>query len=329
MDPKIVYTPPFTLRECVRCHQQYGPIDFCKTKSPFYEKGHINLCNNCLKDYLRQQDFSWDAVDKLCQYLDIPFIPKEFEKMRENFGEDAFPRYADIFHESEYETLSWGDYFKEFQKLQEAGAIVDELPKLSDKHRRELKEKWGANYDDEELHYLEALYDGLLMTQNVSGALQMDQALKVCKISLELDSRIREGTDFDKMLASYEKLVKAAEFTPKNVKNAGDFDSIGELVKWLEKRGFRNTFYDDVTRDIVDETIKNIQNYNQRLYTNESGIGEEITRRIEALKNAQELENYYGVSDQEYDLDNYDNEGYTELMKDEEEFIVELDGGDE
>ena len=69
------------------------------------------------------------------------------------------------------------------------------------------------------------------MTQNVSGALQMDQALKVCKISLELDSRIREGVDFDKMLASYEKLVKAAEFTPKNVKNAGDFDSIGELVK--------------------------------------------------------------------------------------------------
>ena len=167
------------------------------------------------------------------------------------------------------------------------------------------------------------------MTQNVSGALQMDQALKICKISLELDSRIREGTDFDKMLASYERLVKTAEFTPKNVKNAGDFDSMGELVKWLEKRGFRNTFYDDVTRDIVDETIKNIQNYNQRLYTNESGIGEEITRRIEALKNAQELENYYGVSEQEYDLDNYDNDGYAELMKEDEEFIIELEGGDD
>ena len=106
MDPKITYTPPFTLRECVRCHQQYGPADFCRTKSPFYEKGHINLCNNCIKDFLRQQEYSWDAVDKLCQYLDIPFIPKEFEKMRKDFGEDAFPRYADIFHESEYDSLS-------------------------------------------------------------------------------------------------------------------------------------------------------------------------------------------------------------------------------
>jgi hypothetical protein len=60
------------------------------------------------------------------------------------------------------------------------------------------------------------------------------------------------------MLSSYDKLVKTAEFTPKNVKNATDFDSVGELFRWLEKRGWRNKFYDDVTRDIVDETMKNI-----------------------------------------------------------------------
>ena len=75
---------------------------------------------------------------------------------------------------------------------------------------------------------------------------------------MELDSRIREGVDFDKLLGSYDKLVKVAEFTPKNAKNANDFDSVGELVHWLEKRGWKNKFYDDVTRDVIDETIKNI-----------------------------------------------------------------------
>jgi hypothetical protein len=45
-----------------------------------------------------------------------------------------------------------------------------------------------------------------------------------------------------------------------------------------------------VPRDVVDETIANIQAFNQRLYTNESGIGEEITRRLENLKTAQQLE---------------------------------------
>jgi hypothetical protein len=97
----------------------------------------------------------------------------------------------------------------------------------------------------------------MLTTQNVNGKLQSDQAEKICKISYEIDCRIRAGQDFDKLLASYDKLIKAAEFTPKNVKNINDFDSVGELVKWLEKRGWRNTFYDNVTRDIVDETIKN------------------------------------------------------------------------
>ncbi|MBR5939479.1 hypothetical protein IKZ77_02935 [Candidatus Saccharibacteria bacterium] len=77
-------------------------------------------------------------------------------------------------------------------------------------------------------------------------------------ISLELESRIRAGVDFDKLLSSYDKLVKVAEFTPKNVKNANDFDSVGELIKWLEKRGWVNKFYDGVTRDVIDETIKNI-----------------------------------------------------------------------
>lgn len=163
----------------------------------------------------------------------------------------------------------------------------------------------------------------MLQTQNVNGALQDDQAKKLCKISLEIDSRIREGSDFDKILSSYDKLVKVAEFTPKNVKNATDFDSVGEVFRWLEKRGWVNKFYDGVTQDVVDETMKNIMNFNQRLYVNESGITEEIERRLSALKNAQELENYYNT-DKEYDLDEYDNAGYDELMKDED-FQVELD----
>ena len=92
-------------------------------------------------------------------------------------------------------------------------------------------------------------------------------------------------------------------------------------------------------RGIFDETIKNIQAYNQRLYTNESGLGEEITRRIEALERAKKLEGaeqsfeerYYGesadVSDNEADL--YETEGYKELLSmDGDDFEAEVDGYD-
>ena len=324
MQPKIKQTTPFIVKTCSICGGTFGPEGFIKTKSLFYPDGYLPMCADCIKQLLVERNFDWDLVDKLCRYADIPFIPAEFERLHESNGDNVFQVYADVFLSSEFEGLGWKQYYEEFLRLKEKGHIEDELPILKEEKRKQLKEKWGSNYDDEELQYLENLLDGLLQTQNISGALQFDQALKICKISLNLDSKIREGADFDKLMGSYDKLVKTAEFTPKNVKNASDFESTGELIKWLEKRGFKSKFYDNVTRDIVDETIKNIQSYNQRLYTNESGIGDEITRRIEALKTIKDLENYYDVG-KEYDLDEFENDGYEELMKNEE-FVADISG---
>lgn len=324
MQPKIKQTTPFIVKTCSICGGTFGPEGFIKTKSLFYPDGYLPMCADCIKQLLIEHNFDWDLVDKLCRYADIPFIPAEFERLHESNGDNVFQVYADVFLSSEFEGLGWKQYYEEFLRLKEKGYIEDELPILKEEKRKQLKEKWGSNYDDEELQYLENLLDGLLQTQNISGALQFDQALKICKISLNLDSKIREGADFDKLMGSYDKLVKTAEFTPKNVKNASDFESTGELIKWLEKRGFKSKFYDNVTRDIVDETIKNIQSYNQRLYTNESGIGDEITRRIEALKTIKDLENYYDVG-KEYDLDEFENDGYEELMKNEE-FVADVSG---
>ena len=318
LEPKIKHNYSFTIKKCNRCGGSFGPENFSPSRSIFCKDGYLPICNTCLNNFLKENDFNWRDVDKVCQYTDIPFIPKEWERLKEMTDEDSlFSTYATIFQGEEYEGLGWDSYYEQFKNLKEVGLIEDELPKLRDEKFKKLREKWGGNYDDEDLVYLEGLYTGLLATQNVNGALQVDQAQKICKISFEIDSRIREGADFDKLLTSYDKLVKTAEFTPKNVKNATDFDSVGELFRWLEKRGWKNKFYDNVTRDIVDETMKNVQNFTQRLYTNETGISEEIDRRVAALQSAKELEDYYDTN-KEYDLDEYDNAGYEELMKSEE-----------
>lgn len=322
MQPKIKKDDDFIVKKCTKCGGTFGPENYCKTNSLFYPDGYLPICNDCIKKMLVESDFDWEVVDKICQLGDIPFVPAEFVRLQEMNGEDVFPIYAAVFLSSEYEGLGWGDYYKEFLKLKEANRIDEELPYLKEEKRRKLKQKWGANYDDEELEYLENLYNGI--TKHVSNPLQNDQALKICKISLTLDQKIRSGEDFDKMMGSYDKLIKTSDFTNDNIKNENDFESMGEVIKWLEKRGFQSRYYDDVTRDIVDETMKNIQSYNQRLYTNESGIGDEITRRIEALKTVKELENYYDVQP-EYDLDKFENDGFEQLMKEEEEFKVDLE----
>jgi hypothetical protein len=323
LNPDIKRTYAFVMKKCDRCGGSFGPENFAQTHSIFYKDGYLPICNSCITNYLKDNNFDWRAVDKVCQWADIPFIPKEWERLKEMNDENSiFGIYANVFHSEEYEGLGWGDYYEEFKQLKEAKLLEDELPLIRDAKFDRLREKWGSNYDDEALLYLERLYEGILSTQNVNGALQIDQALKICKMSYEIDCRIRAGTDFDKILASYDKMVKTAEFVPKNVKNINDFDTMGELIKWFEKKGWKNKYYDNVTRDIVDETIKNFQSFNQRLYTNESGIGEEITKRIEALKHTQELEDSLYDTNKQYDLDEFENEGFDELIK--EDFNPEI-----
>lgn len=327
----MALTPTFDLdfedRKCEQCGQYKTSLHYLPTKSFLFPSGYINICTECLAKRLEVDD-SWEIMDKICQYIDIPFEIEKYEELKEtNSPVTLLPAYVMQYMKDEYEGIDWSSYEDAYKELEKRNALIDVVPGLADEERHKLQEKWGYNYEDEALNYLENLYDGLLLTQNINGALQGDQALKICKISYEIDCRIRAGADFDKLLASYDKLVKTGEFTPKNVKNASDFESMGELVRWLEKRGFINKFYDGETRDVVDETIKNIQSWNQRLYTNESGIGDEISQRIQALKTAAELESYYDLNQDETDFDNYENDGFEQLYSDEE-FSVDLEGGD-
>lgn len=314
IEPKIPKSKTFFLKKCAQCGVGSGAESFSQTHSIFYPDGYLPICNSCITEYLEKNDFGWKFVDKVCQWADIPFIVKEWERLSEqNAPENRFSTYAKVFATSEYINLGWEDYNSQYKKLKEVGLIEDEIPLARDEKLRKLRERWGANYEDEELLYLENLYKGLSQTQNVNGALQVDQAKKICKLSLEIDSSIRAGgKEVDKLLGSYDKLVKTAEFTPKNAKNAADFDSVGELCAYLEKSGRINKFYDRATRDVLDETLKNMENYNQRLYINEGGIGEEITNRLESLKIAKDEENFYNIQS-DFNTDEYDNEGYEDI----------------
>lgn len=312
IQPKIPTKTDFALKKCAKCGIERPIEQFAATHSEFYPDGHLPLCNSCANRYLQDRDYSWEAIDKLCQWADIPFIVKEWERLVELNGvENTWKSYARVFAADIYQSLGWGDYDKQYRKLREVGLIEDEIPLLHEQKYKDLRRDWGANYSDEELDYLQDLFKGILVSQNVNGSLQNDQAKKLCKISLEIDSRIRAGDkEVDKFLSSYDKLVKIADFTPKNTKNAVDFDSFAEVGMWLEKRGRQNKFYDNVTRDVIDETLKNIEAYNQRLYINEGGIGDEITQRINALQHANEMEENVFNLQQEFDLDEYENDGF-------------------
>lgn len=289
-------------KKCIKCEEERGFAHFINVNSPFF-KNSMPICRKCLSDMIAaayEKNEGWNFVDKLCQWIDIPFLPEEWEKFYQVNGADGFGQYVALFRSEQYNGLHWQDYNKVYLELKEEGRIEDALPEIKEKRLRDLRNKWGPDYDEQDLVYLENLHLGILESQNVIGALNEDQALKLCKISLIIEEKIRAGQDFSKDIKAYDDLAKLSNFTPKAVKDAEEFESFGEVGSYLEKTGFVCSYCTDVDRDEVDFTIRNMKKWSRYLYTNENGIAEEIEERIQNLRIADKIQGSTGISDEEY-----------------------------
>ena len=276
---------------CYKCKNEKTTSHYIAVNSQLFN-GSLPICRECLSKIIAAAPVEerWNTVDKICQWADVPFIPGEWEKIYQSNGKDALGVYIAIFRNEEYKNLDWEMYNKVYLELLEENRVEDAIPELREKQIKDWHRKWGMDYDEQQLEYLENLHQGLLNSQNVVGALNEDQALKLCKISLIIEEKIRAGLDFSKELKSYDSLATLYNLTPKNVKDANEFDSFAEVYAYLEKTGWVNKYYDGAIRDEVDNTEKNIKNWIRYLYVNETGIAEEIEQRINNLKVAAELE---------------------------------------
>ena len=307
------------VKKCDKCGTTKTLDLFTEVKSVFFPDKHLNICKDCIEGFLLKNEGNFTAFDKLCQWADIPFLVNEWMKIYKYNKGKTFDVYCRAYIAGEYNSVDWRDITQQYKEMASNHNLEANIEVLQEEKIRQLQKKWGSHYDAEELAYLENLFQGILTSHNVVGEIPLDNAKKLCKISLLIDNRIRAEEDFKDELASYDKLLKTAEFTPKNMKNASDFNSVGEIFLFLEKGGWINKFYDWAERDIIDNSMKNIQLYNRNLYINENGISEEINRKIEALQVAQQLEDNMFHNDDSLDA------AEVAALDIEEEFLEDVD----
>lgn len=300
-----------SIKTCSKCGIQRSLSAFTTVPNPFFGDNLFPICNDCLGEMLQAADYSLTIGNRLCQCANVPFKPGDWVGIANNHKQRTFTVYVSMFKAGEYESVNWEDLNEKWVKLEKEKKLEESMPQFQEEKIKELRAKWGEQYLPEDLNYLERLYQGIMNTQNVNGSLQLDQALKLCKLSLIIDKKIRAEEEFDKMLKSYDSLAKLADFTPKNLKNTNDFETSGELWGYIEKTGWMNPFYQGEQNDIVDLTMKEIQIYNRSLYINETGIDEEIKDRISALQVADELDRSTEFFDNnETDLDETEAAAY-------------------
>lgn len=276
------------------------------------------ICRSCIAKEIDSADEKkrWNTVNKLCQIADLPFIPEEFEKIYKANKDNAFGTYCQIFRDKRYETLNWTEYNEAYLQLQEEERVEDALPQVKDKQIRDLQAKWGSNYDFVSLQYLENLYNGIVETSGVVGALNNDQILKLCKLSLIIEEKLRAGMDIDKEIKTFDTLSKLAGITTQSSRNANEINSTGELMAYLEKQGFKPHYWHGEVNDEIDKQMKVILYWGRYMYINEDGITEEINERINNLKVAD------SITGEKFDWNEYKE--FVDELPEEEEFEVDI-----
>lgn len=316
-----------------------------KTSSKFIPQGYIPYCIDCLCDLVDMRNL--DEVDKLFQYADWPLNPSKWLLLCKGnlLPQAIFQSYyrmnlAQLYKDGYTQRVDWKAINAELLKLEEEGNLIQTIsPEKQKKYEDELKMFWEVDaeqpqYSLPQLETLQKLYEDLERTQNATG-MQSDQAKKLCRLSLDMDiaQRNHELELYAKLMNAYTSLIKTAEFTPKNSQSSSSFESVGELVAFLEKTGFINKFYDGEQRDIVDKTIKSQQIFLRRIVSGESNLSERIEQRLQRMNVLDRMEDgttseeewSYDLHKDEEWLDDGNYEDYTDESEQEEIDVGEDD----
>ena len=322
---EIRKTPKIVGKNCRKCGEYYQQDMFLRSNSWFFPDGYLDICNECLGKYLGDCT-DLQKADKFCQYTDIPFNINDWIAAARNEKYNAFKIYTNQVWANKYETINWKDVHDEWMEIMNRGEEREHIGVLSLEDLKELRAKWGDSFTEEQLRRFEELYEDIDKTQSITTAIQRDNARKMCMLSYQIEQAIwdgnQKGSDVKSLISAYDQLAKSSDFTPKSAKNAGDFDSVGELCAFLEKRGFKNKFYDWVPRDEVDKVMLNLQKYIKRIVVGETNIAEELNEKLDAIQNLNRLESY---DDDDNDDDMYNKVMIDDTLADEfnEEFEVD------
>lgn len=184
-----------------------------------------------------------------------------------------------------------------------------------------LKTKWGQVFSELDLVRLETLYQEMHSSFEINTASHEDYLKKIVKTSIMMDSALETGNtdEYSKLSKVYDNLMKSANFTAAQEKKSDDYiDSIGEMARLCEEKGFIPRYHIKESKDVVDITLKDLNNYTHDLVINELNLDSMVETALEAIQREEEEEN--NEMNEEIDLDDeaYMNQILSDLDKLEE-----------
>lgn len=274
------------------------------------------ICYDCALELVDFKDL--DSVDKLCKFLDIPFLADMWIELNKKSDNKRWilEQYIKNVMDSEYQRASWKQYTLLWDKARETDSVLSKLPTLSADLFIYLRKKWGS-YEDfgvEDYLKMESYEKNTLNYYNFRDEARRDMIRKLALVSVLIDKKLASGDtrEVSTLISSYQSLMKESGIQNAVQNDTETIESLSELIAFLEEHGWLMDYKVTESRDIVDATIRNFQQYVQSLV---AGSGEEITQ----MYNAKLMEENSGTGINEEDIESmFESQEASEDMDEDE-----------
>lgn len=315
-------------RRCGKCSQIKLIQDLvpCGENCLFGTDGVSTICYDCALESINTKDLT--MVDKLCQFLDIAFMAEEWIKISKTSDNERYilETYIKTVKSSEYSKSSWKQYDLLWEKARETDSVLSKLPTLSADLFIYLRKKWGS-YDDfgvEDYLKMESYEKNTLNYYNFRDEARRDMIRKLALVSVLIDKKLASGDtrEVSTLISSYQSLMKESGIQNAVQNDTETIESLSELIAFLEEHGWLMDYKVTESRDIVDATIRNFQQYVAAIV---AGSGEEITQ----MYNTKLIEQNSGTNVNEEDIESMfeTQEAQEERFEDEtlnEEELIDM-----
>ena len=206
-------------------------------------------------------------AEDLKKEMFIPYIETVMEEHRRD------PNYNSTEDDNSY---LWDKVNKTWQRNLEFADILSEIASIKDGWVKVMQSKWGIQYTISEYLRLEELTNNTIRSTGTTNPLQIDTIRKIAIASILTDRALQNGevkdaADYSKMYQTFIKSGGLEEMV--DMTNDEDvISTVADLCNYLEANDFQFEFYDNVSRDVVDRTIADQQNWIRRFVTDASGI---------------------------------------------------------
>lgn len=260
--------------KCISCGQLKPMGHYIESSShPLSISGRIPVCIICLKDKIKDYK-NLEEVSLMFQILDMGFFPEEWVSLAEEYNENPFIHYLNIYDQKGYSRKNkWKELNDIWQIKLGEGVAAASIPELKETHLLELRLKWRGDYSYQDYLWLERYSEKMKSQYAIETMDEEDKLMKIAKISLQIDMALDSGEPTKDLIASYDKLFASADFQAASSRD-GSVTSISEVLEFMETKGFVPKYHFSTPKDIVDQTIVDLQEYYKRLVEGEPNLGD-------------------------------------------------------